>query len=127
MLDLDHFKHVNDTHGHHAGDGVLRQMVQRCRQLFRETDLLGRLGGEEFAVLLPETALAQAQITAERLCREMAEQPIVLEGQSVAVTVSIGVAQAQADDRSLEELLRRADQALYDAKHGGRNRVNCAA
>lgn len=124
MIDLDHFKRVNDTHGHAVGDAVLREVAQRWRMALREVDVMGRLGGEEFAALLPETDLASARdVVGERLRRCVADELIETAAGPVAVTVSVGV--AAADDRTAQfaALLQRADAALYLAKQGGRNRV----
>lgn len=125
MLDIDHFKQVNDDHGHRAGDLVLAALSQEIRQALRETDIPGRLGGEEFAVLLPETGAAQAQEVAERLRKAIAAKPIGMGGEmQLACTISIGIAtkrEGLAND--LESLLQRADSALYAAKNAGRNQV----
>jgi diguanylate cyclase (GGDEF)-like protein len=127
MLDVDHFKAVNDNHGHHTGDVTLQKLSEVCTQTFREIDLVGRLGGEEFAVLLPQTHGAQALEVAERLRLAAADAAVPLEqGGALHFTVSIGVASFAATDDSIETLLRRADQAMYQAKNSGRNRV-CAA
>jgi diguanylate cyclase (GGDEF)-like protein len=123
-LDLDHFKRVNDEHGHGAGDATLVRFVQACSTCLRAMDTLGRTGGEEFAVLLPETPLAEACAVAERMRAAVAE--CVLPGCQgpFQITVSLGVAQLRPDE-PFEALMARADQQLYAAKHGGRNRV-CA-
>ncbi|RME21235.1 MAG: GGDEF domain-containing protein [Deltaproteobacteria bacterium] len=124
MLDLDHFKRINDTRGHAVGDLVLREAAARLRQRMRESDVLGRLGGEEFAVLLPETGLAEAREVAERLRRVLADSPIRARGVEVAITASFGVAPVDAaDDDGVERALQDADTALYRAKEAGRNRV----
>jgi two-component system, cell cycle response regulator len=125
MFDIDHFKRVNDTNGHAAGDTVLRQMAMRTLDSVRTVDLVARLGGEEFAVVMPETSLALATAVADRLRLAIASQPFVL-GPGVAklpVTVSIGVATAFAGADDRDHLLKRADDALYAAKSAGRNRV----
>ena len=123
MLDIDHFKEVNDTHGHRAGDRVLGSLALICLEVLRNVDVVGRVGGEEFAILLPETGLDGAMEVAERL-REAIEKSAVVreEGVPLRVTVSIGVAILE-DGTNLDTLLNRADAALYDAKHRGRNRV----
>jgi len=126
MLDIDHFKSVNDIHGHETGDLVLKEVVSHVTSQLRDIDIVGRLGGEEFAILLPETDARGANLVASRLCRAVAEHPLLLaNGISLAVTVSIGIALLQSDapEDDLKTLLRRADQALYSAKHKGRNRV----
>jgi diguanylate cyclase (GGDEF)-like protein len=120
MLDMDHFKHINDTYGHQVGDQVLRQMgVVICRS-FREHDVYGRLGGEEFAVLLPNTSLETAQQLAEELVHPMAG---LMTGPVHCITASIGVASMDASDKDLHSLLSNADKALYRAKARGRNQV----
>jgi eukaryotic-like serine/threonine-protein kinase len=123
MLDIDHFKRVNDTHGHAVGDAVLRAVADRCRAALREADVLGRYGGEEFAVLLPGTELAAATQVAERLRLLIDEVPLQFAGGEIAVTISVGVAAADDATPTLAALLNRADEALYEAKTSGRNRV----
>ncbi|MCA9534308.1 MAG: GGDEF domain-containing protein [Myxococcales bacterium] len=128
MVDLDHFKRINDEHGHAVGDIVLRETAARLRQALRETDVLARLGGEEFGALLPDTDLDGARRVAER-CRELlGGAPIQVEGRpSVRVTASFGVAQLDAVAApGPEDLLRAADMALYASKGRGRNRVSLA-
>ncbi len=127
MLDIDHFKRVNDTHGHAVGDEVLAAFVEACRQALRESDIIGRLGGEEFGVILPETTLASAVATAERLRTHVAEMVVASESGDVRITVSLGVtSMAPGTDETPETTLRRADRALYRAKEGGRDRVEVA-
>jgi diguanylate cyclase (GGDEF)-like protein len=121
LLDLDHFKLINDTHGHLAGDRVLRDLVTRISALLRSPDQLGRFGGEEFVVLLPETGLDEALVVAERIRKEAA-----LAKDLPTCTVSIGVATHRPDDALVDALLARADAALYKAKALGRNRVATA-
>jgi diguanylate cyclase (GGDEF)-like protein len=126
LADLDDFKLINDRFGHHAGDEVLQAFADVIRGHGRDVDVAARLGGEEFALLLPETALSGAAAGAERLCRSLAQLRIWLgEGLEVSVTASFGVAQL-ADDQSWGELLRAADAALYQAKKEGKNRVALA-
>lgn len=128
LLDVDHFKRVNDTHGHRVGDRVLQQVSAACRALLREIDSFGRWGGEEFIVLLPETGLEAALVVAERVRETVASVVVPADdGGAVAVTTSIGVASLGVGDESMEELLARADAALYQAKREGRNRVQAAA
>jgi diguanylate cyclase (GGDEF)-like protein/PAS domain S-box-containing protein len=122
MFDVDHFKKVNDTRGHAAGDKVLRALTAMARETLRGADILGRIGGEEFAVLLPETDLPAATRAAERLRRAAESMNLVADGEAFGITVSLGVALLQ-EDEILEDFLKRTDQALYKAKQGGRNRV----
>ncbi len=123
MLDLDHFKQVNDNYGHLAGDHVLRQIAAVMRQELRKIDTLGRIGGEEFAVILPGATLATAEVFAERLRQRVAASPAVHENKTIPLTVSIGVAEINIDDKSADNVLGRADRALYHAKELGRNKV----
>ncbi|MBI5791441.1 MAG: diguanylate cyclase [Rhodocyclales bacterium] len=124
MLDIDHFKNVNDTYGHQAGDIALQALVAISRKALRDWDILGRMGGEEFAVLLPETETTQALLVAERFRQTVAAAGVPLENdKSVHITVSIGIAAAQDADTDLEALLDRADRALYQAKRTGRDKV----
>lgn len=121
MLDADNFKNINDRDGHGAGDAVLIELVQRWTKTLRSHDIIGRIGGEEFAILLPEVGGSGALRTAERLRQSIAELPIEYEGQLIRVTVSIGIAQHLAGE-SLADMMKRADAALYQAKNDGRNR-----
>jgi diguanylate cyclase (GGDEF)-like protein/PAS domain S-box-containing protein len=124
MIDIDFFKHVNDTYGHLSGDQVLKVLGRVAQSVNRETDILARLGGEEFAVFMPDTPLAQAVEVAERLRLALANVDIVLpEGEHIQITVSIGVTSILAADSHIDDLLKRADMALYEAKNSGRNRV----
>lgn len=123
MLDIDHFKRINDTYGHPVGDEVLREFVVLCRSALRSHDLLGRLGGEEFAVMLPHTDLEGARCVAEKLRLAIAHARIHTAKGEISLTVSIGVAIHQPNDEDGSRLVMRADNALYAAKQGGRNRV----
>ncbi len=125
VMDLDKFKNVNDTYGHPCGDEVLRQFAQLCRRSLRNCDHLGRIGGEEFAALLPETTLQAAKSVAERVREAMEKNRVIWEGREVVCTVSIGVTVIGGEDESWEGFLGRADRALYTAKRSGRNRVDC--
>lgn len=128
MLDIDHFKAVNDTHGHHAGDVALQSLMATSRRALRDWDVVGRMGGEEFAVLLPETDTTQALDVAERLRMAVATTDIPVEdGTVVHLTVSTGVATANDGDITVDSLLNRADKALYEAKRSGRDKVCVAA
>lgn len=126
MIDVDHFKLINDKYGHAIGDAVLQGVVKRALESLRQSDSLGRLGGEEFAVILPETNLKAATDAAERLRQHMASRPIVAEREAIPCTVSIGVAQLVGLDGSIDGLLGRSDEALYRAKNSGRNKVEVA-
>lgn len=124
LLDLDHFKRVNDTWGHPAGDAVLRQVATLAAQTVRSTDLVGRLGGEEFIVLLPHTSEEAGRKIAEKLRQRLESTPIGWEGITIPVTASFGVASAPAaGKRDFDSLYTDADKALYLAKQRGRNRV----
>lgn len=126
MLDVDHFKRVNDSYGHSVGDLVLRTVADICRANLRPSDLLGRYGGEEFAILLPDTDVSAALTIAERLRIAIANHPIQHEQASINLTVSIGVTGLSKDDNSVASLLDRADRGLYIAKETGRDRVTMA-
>jgi diguanylate cyclase (GGDEF)-like protein len=123
MLDVDHFKSINDRYGHAGGDHALKHLVTLLGGRTRRSDLLGRLGGEEFAILLPEIAPEEAEPMARRLVTHIAETPFIYDGQSLGMTVSIGLTFVTRGDRSAEQIIARADDALYRAKGGGRNRV----
>jgi diguanylate cyclase (GGDEF)-like protein len=125
LFDVDHFKRINDTHGHATGDRVLVEIVQRTGAAVRSIDIVARLGGEEFAVLLPETGADTALLVAERLRRSLEVSPAAADGIEAGCTVSIGVA-TLGQDESIEAMLSRADAALYTAKAGGRNAVAAA-
>jgi diguanylate cyclase (GGDEF)-like protein len=126
LIDLDRFKSVNDNHGHAAGDTVIRQAVERAASALRTNDCIARYGGEELVVLLPEAGLDMAARVAERIRRAIGSTPIPHENVDIPLTVSIGVAQWGGEPESLDQLLDRADQALYAAKQGGRDRVELA-
>lgn len=124
MLDLDHFKAINDTYGHRTGDAVLKKLPQICRNVLREVDIIGRIGGEEFAIIFPETDSMQAFVIAERLREAIAAEKIPLgQGVPLHFTTSIGIAAITHDDENIDILLHRADTALYAAKRQGRNRT----
>lgn len=122
MLDIDYFKRLNDRYGHAAGDQALCAFAHTAQSTLREQDILGRLGGEEFALLLPATDVMGAMQAAERLRAAVESAPILMEGQHLVLTVSIGVVMVDADEH-INQALARADHALYRAKSGGRNRV----
>ena len=124
MIDVDHFKRVNDRFGHDAGDEALVWLGSHLRVEARRTDLVGRLGGEEFVMLLPGASLDEASVLAERLRAIVAATPVVFtNAEACPLTISIGVAARVPGDTDVRDLLRRADDAMYDAKRGGRNRV----
>jgi diguanylate cyclase (GGDEF)-like protein len=122
-LDIDFFKQINDQNGHAAGDEVLKSLCNASLRLLRETDIFARLGGEEFAVLLPDTNLDGARHLAERLRQAISDSKLSLSSGVLHCTVSIGVAMLKPTDTCIEDCLLRADSALYRAKHNGRNRV----
>jgi diguanylate cyclase (GGDEF)-like protein len=126
LFDADNFKQINDRHGHPAGDCVLRQLGMALSSTFRQVDVVARVGGEEFAVLLPSSTLAGAAAVAERLRELVASQPVMCDGVPVACTVSAGIAAIEEGETiDLDTLIKRADLALYAAKARGRNRVEC--
>lgn len=124
MLDLDHFKEVNDTYGHDIGDLVLKEIARICKQCVREVDLIGRYGGEEILILLPDTALDVCARVAERIRKTIAQTPIqIKENTELNLTASLGIAAKNPGTNALDTLIKYADQALYIAKHKGRNQV----
>ncbi|CAG0980229.1 partial Response regulator PleD, partial [Anaerolineae bacterium] len=124
MLDLDHFKKINDAYGHAIGDLVLCETANRSKNCIREIDYLGRYGGEELVVLLPDTNLTASMIVAERLRMAIAHTPVrINEETKINITASLGVAGKDENTTSLEMLISHADQAMYAAKRKGRNRV----
>ncbi len=124
MLDIDHFKRLNDTYGHDFGDIVLHKTAQTCKQITREIDIFARYGGEEFALLLPETPMDQGTAIANRILTTLAALQFPRQNEApVSITVSIGMAEAPLWETSVDEALKKADTALYQAKEGGRNRV----
>ncbi len=123
MIDIDHFKAVNDRLGHPAGDRVLQDVAAICQAEKRDADVIARVGGEEFAVMLPETTMAAAVQYAERLRNRVRDSVLTVFGERVSVTISIGIAEASSRTAGIETLLRQADQALYEAKRSGRDRV----
>lgn len=123
IIDVDHFKRINDEFGHAAGDRALIETVRRIRDSMRAEDLVGRLGGEEFVVVMPNTDAGSARIAAERVRVAFAGEPMLIEERQVPVTVSVGVSLLIAEDVQFSHLMRRADHAMYAAKAAGRNRV----
>jgi len=122
ICDVDHFKQVNDTYGHKAGDRALMAIVKTVQQYLRESDFLARIGGEEFVILLPETSLADAQIAADKLRRSIEVSEFAYQGQPVPITISAGLADFRQGD-TVDAVCQRADKALYRAKNQGRNRI----
>ncbi len=127
MLDIDRFKSINDQYGHDVGDRVIAHVANLCLEGKRAADVVARIGGEEFVLLLPETTLENARLVAERLRQRIAETPLVDDARSLALTASIGVAEAGGRVEHIAALMKEADEALYRAKNGGRNTVVCAA
>jgi diguanylate cyclase (GGDEF)-like protein len=123
MFDIDHFKRINDTYGHLAGDYVLKQLASAVKQKIRREDLFARYGGEEFSIILPEIPLAPSLTFAEKIRQVVEEHEFRFENTSIDVTISMGVAGADEDVRDVDELIKRADERLYAAKAAGRNRV----
>ncbi|MCL2877101.1 MAG: diguanylate cyclase, partial [Betaproteobacteria bacterium] len=123
MIDIDHFKDINDTHGHAAGDAVLCHIVRQVRKLLRESDMLARLGGEEFAILLPQANREGALGLAERVRKVLEDTPLTYNDVPIHVTASVGVTIMSHTDPNTDKTLSRADHALYEAKRNGRNRV----
>lgn len=122
LLDIDHFKIINDSHGHELGDKVLVDVANAIKAVLRSQDLIARWGGEEFLAVLPDTDLEQARASAERVRQALMQQRWCFDGQSVAITISVGVSEFQEDD-GLKSAINRADRALYRCKDNGRNRV----
>ena len=122
MMDIDHFKNINDIHGHYVGDQALTHIAHLLKQNIRETDILARWGGEEMAILLPKTNLVQALACTEHLRATIEDNPLIVDGEEVVITASFGVAVAHHNE-PLDELFKRADEQLYKAKNQGRNRI----
>jgi diguanylate cyclase (GGDEF)-like protein/PAS domain S-box-containing protein len=125
MIDLDHFKSINDQHGHSVGDQVLIEVTERCKDNIRVHDILARLGGEEFCILLPYTDSDQAKKVAERLREKIEIKPIIVDGLRVKVTISVGISLVSTGDEDGHQAMERADQKLFQAKESGRNQI-CA-
>lgn len=127
LIDADHFKHVNDTFGHIAGDSALKRIAELCLQCARHSDTVSRFGGEEFLIVVPNTDAEDARVLAERVRRAVSAETVTSGTRSRKLTVSLGVAQADRFMREPKELIRKADTALFEAKTLGRNRVVVAA
>jgi len=123
MIDIDRFKSVNDSYGHDAGDAVIKSVAQTLQNQKRASDIAGRLGGEEFALILPEATLDSAVSAGDRLRQLVADRVITFEGRAISVTISVGASASHTDTAGVDELLKQADVALYEAKRTGRNRV----
>jgi two-component system cell cycle response regulator len=123
MFDIDHFKRINDVHGHLAGDFVLKEIARLIQQRIRRDEIFARYGGEEFAIILPETPLDGAVSLAESLRQKVEENVFSFQADKIKVTISMGVAQLTDNDKVANELIKRADELLYTAKRSGRNRV----
>lgn len=123
MIDIDHFKNINDSYGHEAGDRVLKEVAIRCQRAIRQCDSIYRIGGEEFVILLPETDVDDSAMVAERIRNAIVQRPfVVTDTTEHQVTISIGIAQLNGTEEQPHQLQIRADKALYQAKHSGRNR-----
>jgi two-component system, cell cycle response regulator len=124
IFDIDFFKRINDQYGHLAGDHVLRELARAVQERIRRDEVFARYGGEEFVIVLPETGLGGANALAEDLRERVATHAFVFQGERIPVTISIGCAQLSKEDRAATDLIQRADEKLYEAKRGGRNRVS---
>jgi len=122
ILDIDHFKRVNDTYGHTTGDEALRRVATRLREHIRHPDTIGRYGGEEFLIVLPNSEAKAASEQASRLCKEIRNTHIEVNNHVLSVTISVGIAQFRVGQENWEGFLHRADEALYEAKNNGRDR-----
>jgi len=124
MIDIDHFKRVNDTYGHPCGDYVITEVALLLKENLRSIDILARYGGEEFAVIIPNTTTAKAKIVADKICRKIEAHTFFYEEKQFEITVSIGVAVQQNSENKIMGIIKRADQALYQSKGNGRNQVS---
>ncbi|TVP93514.1 MAG: GGDEF domain-containing protein [Pseudomonadaceae bacterium] len=123
IADLDHFKKINDTHGHDLGDQALRHVANIFLESLRHSDVVGRFGGEEFILLLPDTHLKQAEAVVERLREHLAETPLIAESLTIPLSATFAITPVRVDDDCIEDIIRRADKGLYQGKKDGRNRV----
>lgn len=122
MIDIDHFKKINDNHGHAIGDEILKILTTHCKQMLRTSDIFGRLGGEEFAICCPETNLSGALIIAEKIRTSFNSKKIHIDGKDITATLSLGISEIKESDNKFDQILRRADLALYEAKNSGRDK-----
>jgi diguanylate cyclase (GGDEF)-like protein len=123
MLDIDHFKNINDTFGHQVGDFILIDAVREIEKIMRESDIFSRVGGEEFTVLLNDTLIDGARNIAEKIRTSIENKEFIYSNTEIKITVSVGIAQIDENNNSIEKLYKQADKQLYKAKHNGRNRV----
>ena len=123
MFDIDHFKKINDFHGHLAGDHVLKELAKIVQGRIRRDEVFARYGGEEFAILLPETGLEGARALADKLLERVEQSSFVFQNETIQVTISVGVSRLEESHKSSTDLVKSADEKLYEAKRGGRNRV----
>jgi len=123
VTDLDHFKRINDEHGHDAGDQVLKYISDLFVETLRHTDIVGRFGGEEFILLLPDTDRDNALIVIDRLREKLQASALTVEGKEIRITATFAVTEVTLEDKTIEDVIRRADKALYEGKAGGRNQV----
>lgn len=123
MIDLDYFKNINDTHGHQAGDAVLQRVSDVMKSTLRLSDIIGRIGGEEFAIILPETELSAGMIIGERIRKQVEALVVSYKECRLKITISIGASPSSENDLSIDDVIQRSDSALYRAKENGRNRI----
>ncbi|MEX0737872.1 MAG: GGDEF domain-containing protein [Pseudohongiella sp.] len=126
MIDLDHFKHINDEHGHEFGDQILNAVAEALQEPLRSGDILGRFGGEEFILILPDTRLEQAVQVAERMRESLRSIGIIKNGQTIHITATFAMTEVRAEDSEISDIIRRADETLYKGKRAGRDRVMAA-
>jgi diguanylate cyclase (GGDEF)-like protein len=127
LIDIDNFKYINDKNGHHIGDKVLQLFASTCKSNIRKNDFIGRWGGDEFVLILPDTDLEQASLIAERLCDDITKLRLTIDGGCLSFSVSMGVSSLSDYTPSVKILLSEADKALYQAKHQGKSRVVIAS